>query len=462
MQTTVRVTALVSQRHTVAPVKSWRYQYQRPALWMRLAPILTVEVYLTLTVCAFAFGPWPWPINNPFELYLYVFAAQLALFIGYYSHGTRTGRGYSGRWNAARLFSVSLIFNVIFILPKLYVALGMDGFTLSAILSSIYEGLSDPGTAYVAKMNRLMAGTTYSTYMKVYVVVEPILWVGIPIGFARWRLLSSSQQLVLGIVVLGDIASWLAIGTTKGIADMAIILAVTLVTSNNLRRLFSRKTFKHLVFASCCVFLALAYFGYAQYSRMVSKTHIPYDRDARIALDTDSIFVEALPQTFTGLTAHGFSYFCQGYYGLSLAMQEPFEWTYGIGHSLYLTGIAKQFGFDVTEKTYPAQAERHGWGRLNRWHTAYTWFASDVTFPGTLILLACLGRLFAATWADVRLGQNPFALPLFVLIVMMMLYLNANNQVLSMFTTVSAFYTLLVCWASTRAAVRPGSRSRIR
>jgi NhaP-type Na+/H+ or K+/H+ antiporter len=65
-----------------------------------------------------------------------------------------------------------------------------------------------------------------------------------------------------------------------------------------------------------------------------------------------------------------------------------------------------------------------------------------------------LGRLLALTWLDTLRGANPYAIALFSLVVIMVSYLPANNQVLQGPESLVAFFALLVIWAVTRRPAR--------
>ena len=103
-------------------------------------------------------------------------------------------------------------------------------------------------------------------------------------------------------------------------------------------------------------------------------------------------------------------------------------------------------GFDVSGETYPARLEKYGIDRNVNWHTMYVWYASDLTFPGVVILMFIIGFYFAQSWLGALRGANPYAIAVFTLFLVMILYVPANNQVLSFTPTAFAFPILFAQW----------------
>jgi hypothetical protein len=94
--------------------------------------------------------------------------------------------------------------------------------------------------------------------------------------------------------------------------------------------------------------------------------------------------------------------------------------------------------------------EDEGWDAFGEWSTIYPWIASDVSFPGTIVVVFLIGRLFALCWLDTLEGENPFAVGMFAQFIIMLSYFNANNQCLSGGEGLSGFVVLLILWLSTR------------
>jgi hypothetical protein len=100
------------------------------------------------------------------------------------------------------------------------------------------------------------------------------------------------------------------------------------------------------------------------------------------------------------------SYLSQGYYGLGLALET--DW-----HCTLLIQVANSTGWDES-----------------KWHTVFTHFATDFTFPGTAILFGYFAYVYARAWAAAIKYENPFAILVFSLLTIGVFFMPANNQLL--------------------------------
>jgi hypothetical protein len=415
---------------------------------------------LSFTVFVFVFGPWPWPVQNQLTLYTFLFLAQAALLWGYLSGGkvesARTS--YIGKLSSAQLLRLSVWLNIPWTILYHYLKLGPEGFSAAGIVAQVVAGAMDPGQAYVDKLD---APTHSTPILYVYMLLSPILWLAVPLGIASWRTLSLKMKTAIVFIVSAHCATWVALGTTKGIADYAAITAISIAATRRgplraRKTLWKPGTLRRTAVLLCAVSALVLYFSYSHSSRNNGRINM-VDKDAGIRLDMNNIFIAGLPTPIQIAVAKGSSYLSQGYYGLSLDLAEPFEWSYGAGHSTALTGIVKKLtDFDASELTYMARAQHGGWDMYEKWSSIYPWLASDLTFPGTLVLLFLLGRLLASVWADVQSGKNPYALPLFVMLTVGVFYFPANDQILSMNETLFAFWGLLYLWIRSRRTVERG------
>ena len=126
------------------------------------------------------------------------------------------------------------------------------------------------------------------------------------------------------------------------------------------------------------------------------------------------------------------TYVTQGMYGLSICLVMPFQWTYMAGSS-YSMGKVMENLIDtqgsILDKGYALRAEEFGWG-MDKWHSVYSWLASDLTFPGTLIIGFVIAFFYGRVWLRVLQQSNPMAPMMFMLLTVGMLFSLANNQLL--------------------------------
>jgi hypothetical protein len=125
------------------------------------------------------------------------------------------------------------------------------------------------------------------------------------------------------------------------------------------------------------------------------------------------------------------SYFGQGYYGLSLALQEPFTWTHLAGGAYSISVIVNKLGGPFyVEQSYPYLVDdAFGWGQT-KWHTGYAWIASDLTWPGTVLFTGLVSYVFAVAWKEAVLLRNPFSILVVCMLSIGAAYLPANNQLM--------------------------------
>jgi hypothetical protein len=69
-----------------------------------------------------------------------------------------------------------------------------------------------------------------------------------------------------------------------------------------------------------------------------------------------------------------------------------------------------------------------------------------------------IGRLFALVWLDAVFCRNPCAVCLLALVLTMLFYVPANNQVLAFPGAAIPFWALLILWSLTRNHSRARDR----
>jgi hypothetical protein len=189
---------------------------------------------------------------------------------------------------------------------------------------------------------------------------------------------------------------------------------------------------------------SVAFFQYNLYSRsgnVERQVKLTEFGNSTIILDHPafSLVPESLHPTYLNVV----SYLGQGYYHTSLALDLDFKSTLLLGNNPALIGLASLCGLDVWPDTYMHRLQvDKGVDEFGKWHSAYTWFASDVSFYGVPVLLFGLAYLFGFSWA--RSARGDFLSK----VVFMLLFLFANNTYLS--SVFYSFAVLLPLWVLTR------------
>ncbi len=425
----------------------------KPTRVVLMLPMWFFQLYLTMTVLVFAFGPWPWPVPTPPLLYLFLIYAQVALWLGY-KFGLRADKGgYYSRIKLDALIKISLTISIIWILPNFMLRLGIESLDYSLIVEAIAKGFINPAEMYAARAQAMaeIQKTPFIGYIAL--LLYPVLWLTVPLAVFYWERLGRNSKLLFIFYVTADILSWVAIGTNKGIAEFfALSFCLIIARKPTILTAFNPARWaKILIIFFVGVTVIFTFFTTSMTGR--GKGSIPMeDRASHISADRNNWMLCLLNEDAQGAVAAATSYMGQGYYALGLALNEPFDWSYGVGNSYYLTGLSKIFigQSDVADRTYPAKTEKFNLDRFVYWHSFYSWIASDLTFPGTIVFVFLIGRLFAMAWIDVLGKQNPFAVAFFALLLIMLFYFPANNQVFAFANTANAFFVILPLWLLTR------------
>jgi hypothetical protein len=258
---------------------------------------------------------------------------------------------------------------------------------------------------------------------------------------------------------------WVGIATTFGVVSLAMTFALssmfwpTRAGGSSVRRVAG-----NLLLLGLLLVGSIAFFSYNLYRRSnfveidVSQYKVA-QRPILLDHPTLAIIPEPLQPTYIKVV----SYLGQGYYHTCLAFDLDFRTTGFLGNNPALISLAKAFGIDVWNDTYMHRLQSKGVDEYGVWHSAYTWYASDVSFYGVPVLLFFLGYLFGVSWVWGRHGDFLSQI-VFIMFGNMLLFLFANNTYLS-----SVFYAFMVfvpLWIVTRVlGVRwvpsPGRRPRL-
>jgi hypothetical protein len=423
----------------------------RISRFKKLAPIVAIQLYLNASILIFAFGPWIWPMRDGTKLYVFVALAHLALLLGYLSGINRRPAGYHGRTPMDRLLRWSVWTTLLLYLPTLYWA------TQGQI--NIIEAIRDPGTVYYRFQD--ISAEVHETPLIGYVrmLFAPLLAMAMPLLARRWRGLSLRMRALGALAVASNLSLFVFTGRNKGLADFVLLLPWLLAMALH----GSRVRLKRLVLPA--VLFAAALTGFAAFFITGSNGRTGGADDAfekvqifgGLQADLDNPLLRALPRPVQGPVMLLSFTQTHGYLALSWALDKPWVPSWGVGHSYFLYIAERRLTGreDLQSRSYPARLQAEdGWDMIMFWHTIYTWLASDLSFPGTLVAVFLLGRLFALTWLDSLRGENPYAVGLLILLVTMFYYFPANNIILGQPEGFAGFWGLFGLWFFTRRRVR--------
>jgi hypothetical protein len=407
--------------------------------------------YLTFTVVLFAYGPWPWPVRDGTKLYGFLTLAHLALFLGYTSAAGQRPSPFSAERKVGRLVLLSLLVNLALLVPTSLVRTGR-------IIPDYAGALANPGLAYASARLLREGGGNPVEYARI--VLGPLLYLLFPLTVFYWQRLRWRLRIPALLSLFGFLSLYVATGTNKALADFVIVTPWLVLASYLARRLRLSRRMKLMAVGALAAALALflLFFSTAIRSRVGSAEGVSYFNFLGIWADQDNALLRPLPDEARPGAIALAAYLNNGYYGLYLALNEPYVPTFGVGNSFFLANNAARLtgAREIEELSYPMRLQRAGkWNAAGLWSSVYPWIASDVSFPGTLVVVFLVGRLFALAWLDTLRGQNPFAVAAFAQLVAMLFYFPANNQALQSGEPAASFLGLLAVWLFTRGAHRP-------
>jgi hypothetical protein len=414
----------------------------------RRLPILFFFLYLNFTFLFFIIGPWPFPVSNFLSLFSFLACAHLALLLGYLSVAFRQPRTYSGQWKIEHIIFISLAVNLVLMFPTAQLRTG------SMLPNAVY-GIINPGDAYITLgfyQQQFRQGFPLIEYIRI--LFGPLLVLLLPLVIFYWKRLSLIVRVLSLFSNFYMIAIFIAMGTNKLIMDFIFQVPWLLLASHFSSALPIRLNRKILysLGTSVLFILAFTYFFATMNSRISSSASSGYLNTISIYVDYENFLIRDLPPTLQVGIIGFHSYLTQGYYGLSLALKEPFIPMYGYGNSMYLNRIAAGISdnFEIMNLPYPMRLQKYGWDGYVQWSSIYPWIASDVSFPGTVLVVFFIGHIFALSWLDTLEGSNPFAVAVFSQFIVMLFYFPANNQLLQTGEGLTGFIVSLCLWGLTR------------
>lgn len=416
--------------------------------WHRLIPAVAMFIYLNITVLLFAFGPWPWPVREPWLLYGFLVAAHLALLGGYLSGAFKPLPASDAHVPFRRMLWISLVLTAILLVPTIMVNTGGS--------VDVLRSYENPGEVYLEAQQLEREANNPLSYIRFF--LGPLLVLLFPLSVLYWDELSRTQKVLSFLTIIGGVIGWMLVGKNKGLADILIVLPWLLI-GRAIRHNKPMNLKRGLVWATgiallAMLFLTLFYRGQVERSgrrREITKSF----REVPVHAYRNGPLLDQLSPENQGIYRGLSVYLTGGYYGLSLALEKPFVWTYGVGHSMFLHyRMDRLLGEPIiSDRSYVGRNDAQDkWHRYARWHSAYPWLASDLTFPGTLIIIFLLGRLYARSWLDTIRGTSPFSVALFTQLTISIAYLPANNQIFLNGESLSAFWGTLFLWLWYRKA----------
>lgn len=333
---------------------------------------------------------------------------------------------------------LSVLQSIIIIITILYIAdlfaSGLGGMTLA--FGENYE-----------KMLKLSGKEIpVSLWGQMYAILSPLRYLILSYGCYNFGNINKLNKILyLSLILVSMAYSVFGLGTQKGVGDIVIILVITLW----IKALRTRTIKKFKRNALYITVLFIAFFSYMQSSRSEALGYEGISAGKYKTYKEDNLIIDVFGKDVgVGLISFG-SYVSNAYPGLNYCLQLPFVWTYGYGGSRaandyfhrYL-GLPSEF-----ENTYPLRMEKKvGWPGLMFWPTAFSWWASDLTWFGVVILMFLYTRVLCLMLKEAYYYNNPLSIATFSYLIIGIIYLPANNQLMQSTGNFISTVVLLIFW----------------
>lgn len=393
-------------------------------------PLKITLVYILVTFTIAVLGPVQYVDFNKGRTVLFIGAVSVSIIIGY-AIGTQSMASFRPPSAPRKPSRTLALFDVSLGFALLALAWAM----LSTVMSgSLNTSLLLLGETYINSYEGYNRNTgVYSLTFLLYSLSLPFSLIASVWGIFYFFKLDKRRRLLTLLLVVGGLLFYVVgTGKQKQVGDVLIyLIAIGAVKYGIQRRPLGPKlVFQAVlgVIVATAAFVAILSQRYAAIN--VGAFNINRSAHPRMTYDIDHPIFNLFGAEYGFALSVFSSYLSQGYYGLSLALGIDGDWTRMVGFSYSLSVIFNRFlGFEWQwPKTIVYQVgATTGWGE-SKWHTAFSHFASDFTWPGTALLFGFFAFIYARCWLfSIRYG-NPYAILMFTVMTLGMFFLPANNQ----------------------------------
>ncbi|MDN7244683.1 hypothetical protein [Planococcus shenhongbingii] len=389
----------------------------------RLLPLYTLLIYYFITLIVFKYGPTEWPVKNEILLFSYLIFAYLSLSIGYIL-------GIKYKFSSLKKDKVLKYFPFFLFLFLTMLPLTSFGRT-GSFLPVISLTSLDFGQAYYNSQN---VRSSWVEYLRI--LTGPATFAVLPLGIIYFKKMKLGIKFLFITSIIYFLMIDISRGTNKSIADFILIFFITsllIFVRNSITTKALELSKRNLIKGtSLIIFISISLFSFLQFFSLFigSRTKSIYNSFSNTYLDLNNPFLKIVgnEELSYGL-AMLMSYLTQGYYGLSLALEKPFVFTYGFGYSSFLLENIAELGFPyIKSESYPYRLFEDNWPTGQVWSSFFVWPASDITFLGVILLMVLIGYILGRSWMESLIYLNSSSIVVLCLMFILCFYLPLNNQ----------------------------------
>jgi hypothetical protein len=418
----------------------------------KLFPIKYSMIYLSCSFLLFVFSPLSSSVDNIVELSAFVSLSYFLFFLGFFvcvvpKRNVVSNSQFAlrnGGWFVRVLIAVGGLYHFVWGVNQIF-DFGGGG------VADVVERIFNPGESYKDKFaifeDRVNEGRV-NIITQVLVVLSILYGSFVPLLVLYWRDLRFGLKLFSVSALFVYIASFLYIGTQKGIGDVLLYMLAgwsILLCSGKLMLSKADKT-KILTLGLLVFLVSFYYMAVNQASRAVE-----------FGISQSLMFGDTsgswLAHWFGEYLAYGIytvlSYPSHGYLGLSHNLGQEFYFSYGAGFSQAYESYRYQYfgGQSFFDLTYPARTEvATGWPAGMYWATVFPWLASDLSFPGVFFFIFLIGFIFGEIWLSCITRLRFLSVVALGQLYIFVAFIPANNQVLMQRQGLWVISTLVVFW----------------
>lgn len=325
--------------------------------------------------------------------------------------------------------------------------------SLSELLNKTLQAFTNPAVVYYDKLRQMSESSGTSLITLVTVFLAPVQFTAQFLSLYYFKKIGIIHRVVVIATLVIEALRWLSIGTNKGLFDIAFLVGSVFMVKILRAKFFqiNRIDYKtrqksRMMFVSVVilVILALSFFSYTMATRVTSSVDYLF-QDFPYSLT---------PRFMRILVARADRYITQGYHHMRLILHYC-DWTplFGIGNSRYLISIVERLaGIDIISLTYPGKLEAVGIGvdAYANWHTAFVWFANDLSFIGVILLMFAVGRFYSRLLFESITKENPISMTLLFMVNCGLVNISCTNYTLAFSNMCMGFWGLFIIRAITK------------
>lgn len=478
---------------------------------VKFLPLVLCGGFFGFSVLWLAIGPLDWHIANLPLLYAFLSACIVTLVVGY-SFGIRFSKSKELTpvgptvLDPNRILIIAGVVALVLYFPTVYETTGKW-------LPDVWGGLTNAGAEY--RNTKRLNDSSFPLIFYVRFLLSPLLILMAPLTYFLWPRLSWLARVLGAASVLGTVALSISQGINKGMADLTAYtcLFLALLAASSLKKGRRRRLVGAIIAAAVVVTIFFSYYAINIQSRIAGDaeraaasaaesqdpskntpaggvtnpnqgtdgTGSPNVSDGElakavaaqaalggVATERKGHFIYALPNNLRASALILSGYMTHPYRGLSMALAESWTPTYGLGFSGFVRhNLAKVFGgqdFEtaIAAQTYGGKISEKGWPVGKVWATFFIDPASDISFPGVILLMGAIGFSFGRAWRDTVIRGDPLAAGVFYSLCALVFYLPANNQLFQGGETAIGFTVIFALWIILRRGSFGQTISRLR